>query len=149
MSLDLIPVNPAWSWGDSNTAVPVGVVLLELTVAAADPEVTLYKRAERVACWMVNHDFGRVVELVARIVDSIAELLVTARDEPFVEGADVFEKFMGDKEAAGRGVVMALEKFRDREPSAGVVPTCERGVVGFDKTDVRREVVGVPLVDHL
>ena len=142
-------MNPTRSRGDSDAAVPVGIVLLELAVASADPEVALYERAERVARRMVDHDLGSVVEFVVRIVDPIAELLVAARNESFVEGADVLKKFASDEEATGRSVTVALEELCDRKACLCVVATRKGRVVGFDEADVRREVVGVAVVDRL
>ena len=58
---DLVAVDPARTWWDADATVPVGVVLLELAVAAANPEVALHECAHRVARRMVDHDLGRVV----------------------------------------------------------------------------------------
>ena len=97
--------DPAGAGRHARRPVTVGMVALELTEPAADATVLFHMRSKAISRRVGHRGALREVEVVAGVVDPVAELLVAAGLEAVIEQTHVLEDGSSDEQTAGRGSV--------------------------------------------
>ena len=94
---------------------------LELTEPATDAAVLFEMCADGVSGRVVHRGLFCELEVVSRLVDSVAELLVAARDESVIEQAYVLEDRSADEQTTGRRELLVCKVGLDGKASMVVV----------------------------
>ena len=116
---------------------------LELTEPTTDATILFEMGTDGVSGRVVNRDVLGELEVVARLVDAVAELLVAAGLQAVIEEADVREHLAADEQTAGGGESLTFEVPLDRKSGVVIVARGEGGVVGEREVDGTAHVVGV------
>ena len=120
---------------------------LELTEPATDATILFEMGADGVSGRVVHRGVFCELEVIARLVDSVAELLVAARDESVIKEAHVFEDGSADEQTAGRRELLVCKVGLDGKASMVVVSGREWWVGGWCELDVAAHIVGVGGLD--
>ena len=120
---------------------------LELTEPATDATIFFNVCPHGVSGRVRHRGVCCELEVIARLVDSVAELLVAARDQVMIEQAHVLEDGSTNEQTACRSELLVVEVGLDGKAGVVVVSGSKWWVGGWCELDVTAHVVGVGGLD--